>query len=637
MRYAALIVFLVFFLESSAQIRLPDIIQNGMVLQRDQKIKLWGWASPSEKITLNTNGRTYRTITGKEGRWEISLAPVKAGGPYTMTFSGKNKVFVKDILFGDVWLCSGQSNMEHNMGIHDVTYSKEIEQANYPNVRQFLIPKSSNLQGPVNLISGRWESAVGNSIRSFSAVAYFFAKKIYQETGVPIGIINASVGGSPIEAWISNEGLSCFEDIKKQIEQNREFDNKQDRVTIKEERDASTLDQGLLDSLKWFKLEYKPQHWRNINIPGYWEDQGIKNLDGVVWYRRYIDISVSSVNEQQATVLLGRIVDSDELYVNGYKVGSTGYQYPQRRYIIPKGILKRGENLFVIRVTNNSGKGGFVPDKPYALLVGSDTIDLKGYWQYKVGVAFMPGEYKDTFITLPQNQPTALYNGMIAPLKEYGIRGVLWYQGESNTGKPVLYEELMSALVKDWRRQFHMDDLPFVYVQLPGFMEYNYLPSESNWARLREAQLHCLRVPNTAMVVGLDGGEWNDIHPEDKELIGVRAALAAEGTVYKKNIVYSGPIFKESTVLTDKIILSFKHVGGGLITNDGEPLSDFAIAGSDKKFVWAKAVIENNKVVVSNDKVSEPKYVRYAWADNPINPNLYNKEGLPASPFRTDK
>ncbi len=633
MKYVFLIFLLGFSLVNFAQIHLPDIIQDGMVLQRDQNIKLWGTASPSEKIALHFNRRSFRTIADLEGKWEIDLPAVKAGGPYTMNFSGRNNVQVKDVLFGDVWLCSGQSNMEHNIGVHEVTYSKEIAQANYSLVRQFLIPNSSSLQGPLNNGSGTWKAAIGNDIRTFSAVAYFFAKKVFQETKVPIGIINASVGGSPIESWISESNLSAFKSIRDIIDKNKV---EAGEIAVKKD-DSERLrpDRGLTDSLKWFDLKYKPSHWRNINIPGYWADQGLKGLNGVVWYRRYINLP-SSLISYDAKVFLGRIVDADELFINGQKIGSTGYQYPQRRYNIPKGVLKEGKNLFVIRVTNNLGKGGFVPDKPYALVAGTDTVDLKGYWQYKVGTSFLPGEYKDTFSSLPQNQPTALYNGMIAPIKRYGIKGVLWYQGEANTGNPVMYDRLLPALMHDWRKQFHNNDLPFIYVQLPGFMDYNYLPSESNWARLREAQLNSLKVPNTAMVVGIDAGEWNDIHPENKEVIGYRAALSALGMVYKKNIVFSGPIFKESIILTDKIIISFNHIGSGLVANDGEPLSDFAIAGADRKFVWAKAIIDNNKVVVWDESVRKPLYVRYAWADNPINPNLYNKEGLPASPFRTD-
>jgi sialate O-acetylesterase len=313
--------------------------------------------------------------------------------------------------------------------------------------------------------------------------------------------------------------------------------------------------------------------------------------------------------------------------------------YPQRRYPVPTGTLKPGKNLFVIRVTNNSGKGGFVPDKPYQLIAGNDTIDLKGYWQYKVGQVNIPQRgFGGGGGIAAQNQPTALYNSMLAPLVNYSIKGFTWYQGESNTGRSDEYAKLQPAMVADWRQKWKAPDAPFLYVQLPGFMDVNYLPSESQWASFRESQSTTLTVPNTAMAVAIDLGEWNDIHPDRKKEVGERLALAAEKVAYgEKDIVYSGPTYQSSTVNDGKIIISFANTGSGLIANDGEELSWFSIAGADKKFVWAKAIIEGNTVIVSNPDVSSPMYVRYAWADNPDGANLYNREGLPASPFRTDK
>jgi sialate O-acetylesterase len=309
--------------------------------------------------------------------------------------------------------------------------------------------------------------------------------------------------------------------------------------------------------------------------------------------------------------------------------------YPQRRYTIPDGVLKAGKNLFVVRVTNNCGKGGFVPDKPYKLIAGSDTISLIGYWQYKVDAVFTPRDAPG-MIAL-QNQPTALYNSMIAPLINYNIKGFLWYQGESNTGKPDEYANLQPAMIRDWRSKWHEDDLPFLFVQLPGFMDYTYSPVESEWAIFREAQAKSLSLSNTGMAVTVDIGEWNDVHPDDKKDVGERLALAAEKIAYYENIVCSGPIYQSQTIEGNKIVLSFTDVGSGLTTNDDESLTEFAIAGNDKKFVQANAKIEGDKVIVWSDEISSPKYVRYAWADDPPHPNLFNKEGLPASPFRTDK
>jgi sialate O-acetylesterase len=337
-------------------------------------------------------------------------------------------------------------------------------------------------------------------------------------------------------------------------------------------------------------------------------------------------------------VFLGRIVNADEFYINGQRIGNTTYEYPQRRYHIASAILKPGKNILVIRVTNNGGKGGFVPDKPYCIFAGTDTIDLKGYWQYKVGAAFKPagsGNFGGGISA--QDQPAALYNAMVAPEINYTIKGFCWYQGEANTGRAAEYVSLQAALINDWRSKWAQGTLPFLFVQLPNFMDYNYFPSESNWAALRESQLKSLAVPNTAMAVAIDLGEWNELHPDNKKEVGERLAVGALKLAYGENIEYSGPIYQSSEIDGNKIILSFDHTGTGLITNDEEAPASFAIAGADKKFAWAKTKLEGNKVIVWSDEIAEPKYVRYAWADIPVNPNLYNKEGLPASPFRTDQ
>lgn len=625
---------------SFAQVKLPQIVRDSMILQRDIPVNIWGWSAVNEKVSVKFNGKTYKTKGNAEGKWSIKLPATKAGGPYTIDIIASNKISIKEVLFGDVWFCSGQSNMVHQLNIHDVTYAKEIAEANDPQIRQFWVPTLTSLQGAQeNLPSGFWKAAVGEDIRPFSAVAYFFAKNISEKYKIPVGIINASVGGTPIEAWTSEEGLKDFAALQTTITKNKDtaYLNSLNRRLTNTPRMAPPVDAGLANAVKWFDVNYIPKGWRNINIPGYWEDQGIKDLNGVVWYRREITIPASMVGKA-AKGFLGRIVDADELYINGVRVGNTTYQYPQRRYVIPANVLKAGKNIFVIRVTNNAGKGGFVPDKPYCIFAGNDTVDLKGTWQYKVGLVNRPfaGGFGGGGINA-QNQPAALYNAMVAPVINYTIKGFCWYQGESNAGKPQEYGALQTAQIHDWRNKWKQGELPFLYVQLPGYMDYNYLPSESGWAVLRQQQLNTLAVPNTAMAVAIDLGEWNDIHPDNKKDVGIRLALAARKLAYNENINYSGPLYQSTQIDGNKIIISFNHIGSGLITNDGEELSEFAIAGADKKFVWAKAKIEGDKVIVWSDEVKEPMYVRYAWADNPVNPNLYNKEQLPASPFTTEK
>lgn len=630
---------LVFLFQSSfSQVKLPALIRDSMILQRDAKIKIWGWASPNEKIKIAFNKKNYKTKANSGGEWSLFLSPMKAGGPYTLSIDAKNHITLRNILIGDVWICTGQSNMVHQMRLHAIRYADEVANANYPEIRQFWVPNITNMQGPQkDLPFGNWKSANPQDVLDFSAVAYFFAKALYEKYHVPIGIINSSWGGIPIEAMMSEDALKDFPNILKTVERNKDtaYINSLSRRRFSGNPRPRPQDRGLTE--KWYDPTYVPKEWRQINIPGYWEDQGVKDLNGVVWYRKEIDVPASIANST-AKVFLGRIVDADVLYINGKQVGNTTYMYPQRRYSVPAGVLKPGKNLFVIRVTNNFGKGGFVTDKPYQLFAGSDTVDLKGYWQYKVGLVDQPFRgFGGGGGIAEQNQPTALYNTMIAPLIGYTMKGFVWYQGESNTGKAAEYAKLQQAMINDWRVKWNQPNAPFLYVQLPGFMDYNYLPSESQWAELRESQLKSLSVPNTAMAVAIDLGEWNDIHPDRKKPVGDRLALAAEKIAYGENIVYSGPIFQSQQIEGNKIILSFSNIGSGLITDDGEPLSEFAIAGEDKKFVWANAKIEGDKVVVWSDDVPYPKYVRYAWADDPVNPNLYNKEGLPASPFGTDQ
>jgi sialate O-acetylesterase len=618
-----------------AQVRLPRLIRDSMILQRDSRINIWGWASKGEKIIIKFNGKNFKTTASAEGKWLLQLPATKAGGPYTMNIDASNHLVIRNILIGDVWLCSGQSNMVHQMKLHSVRYATEIASANYSEIRHFWIPTMTDLKGPHDdLPTGYWKSANSRDVLEFSAVAYFFAKKIYDNYHIPIGLINASVGGTLIEAWTSEEGLKEFPNIDSTVQKNKDT-SYINSITKKasHSNDQSQPDLGMIGS--WYDPTYLLKEWRTINVPGYWEDQGIKDLDGVVWYRTEIDVPASMIN-LPAKVFLGRIVDADFMYINGKMVGNTTYQYPQRRYQIPAGILKPGKNIFVVRVINHSGKGGFVPDKPYCLIAGNDTIDLKGDWQYKVGEVFLPGSNSGNSFSA-EDQPTALYNAMVAPVINYTLKGFLWYQGEANSGRAKEYAKLQPAMIADWRNKWKEGDLPFLYVQLPNFMEVNYLPSESEWAELREAQLKTLSVSNTGMAVAIDLGEWNDIHPDRKKEVGERLALAAEKIAYgEKDIVCSGPIYQTATVSGNKIIISFASTGSGLTTNDGEELSEFAIAGGDKKFVWATAKIEGDKVIVWNDDVPNPLYVRYAWADNPDNPNLYNKEGLPASPFRTD-
>jgi sialate O-acetylesterase len=614
--------FVLISIGSFAQIKLPSLVSNGMVLQRDQVTTLWGWASPEEKIRIQLGSKMIRTQANKLGNWQAQLQAYPAGGPYTIKLTGKNEIVLNDVLFGDVWLCAGQSNMVINMERVKEKYSADIASAKNPQIRNFFIPTAiSKVDVKTELPVSTWLPVNPGNVLSMGAVSYFFARDLYTKYQVPIGIINSSVGGTPIESWISEAGLKEFPAYVKDTS----------KTIAQPSPQKKSADRGL--SEKWADPSYQPKGWQRFAIPGFWEDQGLKDLNGVIWFRREIEIPPSLAG-LPAKLFLGRIVDADQVFVNGEQVGNITYQYPPRRYTVKNGRLKAGKNLLVIRVTNTAGKGGFVPDKRYEMMVGNQSFDLQGDWNYKVGEVFPPKIEPPAPNQFP---PTALYNAMIAPFTSYGLKGIVWYQGESNASKPEVYEHLLPALAKDWRTQFKQPEIPFLYVQLPRFQDRNFLPTESNWAVLREGQLKSLSIPKSGMAVTLDLGEWNDIHPLTKKPIGERLALAARKLAYGENIVSSGPIYASHQIEGKRIRIHFRETGSGLAINkqDEDELTYFAIAGKDKKFVWAKAIIEGESIIVWSDEVSDPMYVRYAWADNPDGANLINREGLPASPFQT--
>ena len=616
----------------AAQVRLPQLISDGMVLQRDQPIEIRGWASPGENVRITFAGRSKNAVTSSSGSWSAQFPARPAGGPFTMEIDGASHLTIKDILIGDVFFCSGQSNMVIPMERVKEKYPEEITGADFPQIRNFFIPTVSDVQQPHNdLPASKWMAATPENVLKFGAASWFFAKELHQRYHIPIGIINSSVGGMPIQAWISAEGLKDIPNYRDRVAQIRDSAwHPSDTVTVL----PPTTDEGLTSSVKWYDPSYTPEGWRPFWLPGYWADQGVHGLNGIVWFRKVIDVPASMAGKP-AKLFVGRIVDADETYVNGTKVGNITYQYPPRRYEVPAGLLKAGKNVLVVRVTNYTGKGGFVPDKRYELTDGTTHVDIRGDWQYKVGAAFpvMPPA-KPTFSA--ESEPTGLYNTMVAPVTHTAIKAFLWYQGEANAWNPGEYKALLPALISDWRNKWGRQDLPFLYVQLPNFMDMQYTPSESSWAVIREAQLQALSIPHTGMAVTIDAGEWNDIHPLNKKDVGQRLALAARVVVYgEKGLEYAGPLFRSMERKGDSVYLHFTHTGSGLVAK-GSRLKGFSVAGADNHFVWADAVIAGDAVIVHSSQVANPAAVRYAWADNPGDANLYNREGLPASPFRTD-
>ncbi|MCC3153142.1 sialate O-acetylesterase [Hymenobacter sp. BT770] len=626
---------------AAAQVRLPRLVSNGMVLQREAPVRIWGWAKPGESVSVAFLGKTYRATTGPNGQWRVTLPAMKAGGPYEMSLTASNALSIKDILVGDVWLCSGQSNMETPMSRLRDKYPDVIAQATNPRIRQFDVPLTYAFDKPrTDLTGGKWTEANPQTVLQFSGVAYFFAKEINAKYNVPVGIIKDAVGGSPAESWLSADALRQFPTYEQQAAKYKDsalvagIRQREGAAVASWYQSLHQADQGeARGQQKWSAPDYDASTWATMNVPGYWDkDSPLGPVNGVVWFRKEVEVPASMVG-QPARLELGTLVDADSTYLNGQLVGTTGYQYPPRKYDVKAGVLKAGKNVVVVRLINNTGRGGFTPGKKYQLTAAGQTLDLRGPWQYKLGATMPPTPGTTTF----QYQPGGLFNGMIAPVLPYAIKGVLWYQGESNTGHSQDYQALITGLITDWRKHFQQPNLPFLYAQLPNFMAVKPEPSESDWAALRDAQRRLLAVPHTGMAVLIDAGEWNDIHPLDKQTPGHRLALAAQKVAYgDAKVVASGPLYQTMQVAGNKVTLSFASVGGGLVAKGGGPLKGFAVAGPDKKFVWAQARIEGKKVVVWNDQVPNPTVVRYAWADNPEGANLYNKEGLPASPFTTE-
>jgi sialate O-acetylesterase len=624
-------------LQALAEVKLPYVLSDNMVLQRDIPVNIWGWANPGEKVTVVFNNQKVSAKAAKNGEWKVQLKPLAAGGPFEITIKGKNSIVLKNILVGDVWLCGGQSNMEWPLS-RSRNWSTDKNSTDNPNIRLFYVPKRMSLKPLSNTNEAMWQPCNQETAGSFSAIGYYFGKNLQKELNIPIGLINSNWGGTDIETWISLETMYADKDYTAIIDKLKASDldklQKEAEENLRKWQHAiSNEDPGIVN--QWFAVETDAKDWKSMRLPQAWEGAGLPALDGVVWFRKEVKIPAALAGKE-ALISLGPIDDSDETYLNGVKIGKTENKYDMPRvYKVPSGVLKEGINVIAIKVIDTGGGGGlWGMDNQLFLEAGDSKFILADNWQYKVGLD-LPAPRETSS---PNSFPSLLYNGMINPLLNFPIKGVIWYQGENNAGNYMKYRSLFPAMIKDWRSKWNIGDFTFLFAQLANYMEPPQLPQQSTWAGLREAQTMTLSVPNTGMAVIIDIGEAKDIHPRNKDDVGYRLTLAALNKAYGKDLVYSGPIYKSMKVEGDRIMLEFDHVGSGLMIKDKYGyMKAFAVAGEDKKFVWAKAwLTPDNKVVVSSDKVKNPVAVRYAWADNPDDANLYNAEGLPASPFRTD-
>jgi sialate O-acetylesterase len=629
---------------AKAEVSLPLLFGDHMVLQRDQPIPIWGWAKAGEVVSVRFNSQTKSTKADKQGRWMVKLDPEKAGGPFLLLVSAKNVIQINDVLVGEVWICSGQSNMEMPIaGWGKIkNYQGEIADADYPEIRHFKVPLTVSLVPKDNIESGAWKVCSPATAGDFTAVGYFFARELYRKLHVPIGLLNTSWGGTMIETWISRGAFEQSEEFKSMASQispegpapsaTQSLSKLKKTIEGLQGPDAKTR-----DSVSWRHADFDDSQWPKMKLPGAWEGQGLglEDLDGVVWFRKVITLSPEDAGKP-AVLELGKIDDSDDSYLNGSKVGGLKNQYDENRhYPIPAGLLRAGKNLIAVRVEDTGGDGG-IYGEPGALklTIGTKEIPLAGDWSFYIDSVY-------SFVRTGANSyPDLLFNAMINPLLPYAIKGALWYQGETNASRAYQYRKALPLMITDWRSHWQQGDFPFYIVQLASWRASNGNSQNggSTWAELREAQAMTLSLPSTGMAVTLDIGDSVDIHPKDKQDVGKRLAAIALNNLYGLPMEYSGPVFQSMKVNGQKVILTFTHASEGFIVRDKYGyLKGFEVAGADQKFYYAKASIEGNTVVVWQDDVTSPVAVRYGWADYAPDANLYNKAGLPAVPFRTDQ
>ena len=633
---------------------LHPLFTSDMVLQRDIAAPIWGWAKSGDKISVQVDGKpAAQAVAGKDGRWTAKVGPFAAGGPHTVVVEGGGrKESLPNVLFGDVWLCTGQSNMNWPVRLVQ-NAEEEVKAATNANIRSFTVNFYSALTPELLPPPARWEVCTPEFARNFSGVGYFFAREIQATQKVPIGLIHSSAGATAAEAWVSAETLRRempfdFRERLDDLGKTNAFFGADFEFFRALEQWTAKMDPPSAAKKYSSNPNLDTSDWLDIAVPKPWEETGLPelaNFDGLVWFRHTVEVP-ESWRGKDLMLGLSIINDADVVWFNGTAIGSKQTS-GIRNYTIAAAQVKPGPNLLVAAIVNAKGPGGFCSQpanmslRP-AVNPGTNQIRLAGMWKAKRAAT---KDLHDAF-PIPRvghyKTITALYNGMIAPLTPFAIKGALWYQGEANGPSWLQYRRLLPTLIADWRKRFEVGDFPFLIVSLAAYNPVQTKPVEPGWAEIRESQWRTARtVPNTGLAMTIDIGDANDIHPRNKQEAGRRLALVARRLVYgETNLVHSGPEFVRMNIELpkgDKIRLHFKNVGGGLRIKPGDTkLTGFAVAGADKNFVWADAIIEGNTIVISSPDVPAPQHIRYGWAWNPI-VNLINKEGLPAITFRTDE
>lgn len=647
-----------------ADVTLPAIFSEHMVLEKAAKVPIWGKASPGEEVTVKVGDQTATTKAGEDGAWKVALDLSKSGpGPFVATVKGNNEISIPDVVIGEVWVASGQSNMEWVLD-NTIDAQKEIASSANPMLRQFRLNKNAQ-EKPTSEFAGAWTVASPETAGKFSAVGYYFGKTLQNEIKQPVGIIYTNWGGTPSEAWTSPEAIASVPELQKSLEKHqayaKEFVGLKARFIEDFKKwlaDNDRADKPTPDVAAFAGEKVAADGWAPVTFPAKLTDAEGKPFHGAIWLRREFDMPKT---DKSLWIDVGNVDGFEALYWNGKLIKENSYENAlsgRRTYSIPANEVKEGRNVMAMRLYSPSFQPTVQRDFTINGAKPAGPTVSKVEYSMAAPAADKAAPKIPAPAMSPQNTATYLYNGMINPILSYAISGAIWYQGESNAGRSYQYRMAFPLMITDWRKQWGQGDFPFYFVQLANFMAKDNAPVESGWAELREAQSMTLNLPNTGQAVIIDVGESDDIHPRNKLVVGERLARIALARDYgKKDLVYSGPTYKSMKVDGSKVRLSFDHVGGGLVasevpatyvkkslTNETAPLvrnspsselEGFAICGEDKKWVWADAKIDGNEVVVWSDKVPNPVAVRYGWANNPTC-NLYNKEGLPASPFRTD-
>ncbi len=627
--------FIFFYSSVWGQLKVANVFTDHMVLQRNAAIPVWGWAAKGEKVSVSFHDQTKTATADKTGKWLLYLDNETAGGPYTLSVKTKKEnLSLQDVLVGDVWVCSGQSNMEWVLSATKDA-ATDIPAANDHTIRQIKVQHEVSILPLPDIKKTEWQVCSPQTAADFTAVGYYFAKNLQQELNVPVGLINTSWGGTIAETWISKSGLQTnaeFVDIAKKLPVDKMQFEKEQREGMRTRVSSFQYTDVNEKASDWSKENYDDSKWSKLSAPKQWEEQGLNGLDGTVWYRKTITLTAEQAGKD-AILWLGKIDDCDTTFINGVAIGNTCTYDKLRKYTIPGKLLKEGKNVIAVKVLDTGGGGGIWGDAgDVKIETAVNTVSLAGDWKARVDV-------NGSIVSInPNSMPTLLYNAMINPLLPFAVKGVIWYQGESNAEWAKQYATTFPLLISDWRQKFRQSNLPFYYVQLASFNANNQNGTTgSMWAELRASQTQTLLLSNTGMAVTSDIGDTKDIHPRNKKDVGKRLALIALKNDYGRNIVASGPLYKSMSIENGHIRIEFENAEGLAAANNKYGyLNGFMIAGKDQQFHWAKAWVKESSVIVWSDDVQQPVAVRYAWTDDIDEANLINKQGLPAVPFRTD-